>query len=84
VEDLADDVVEKEPVEAAGEERPDRGDRPVELEVVEQRAGNGGREDRGDAGEPDERARDVLARLGRLVGVVTQRSEDGARALQDE
>jgi hypothetical protein len=84
VKDLAEDVVEEEPVDPAGEERPNRRDGPVDLEVVQQGAGDSRRENRGDAGEPDDRSRDVLARLGRLVRIVTQRCEDGARCLQDE
>src|SRR5205814_9479020 len=70
VRDLAENVVEEEAVEAAGEEGPHRGEGTVQLDVVEQRARNGRREDAGDAGEPDERACDVLPRLGRLVRVV--------------
>jgi hypothetical protein len=84
VRDLADDVVEEEAVEPTGEERPDRRERAVDLEVVADVTRDGGGEDRRDAGEPDERAGDVLAVACGFVGVVTERSEDGARALQDE
>ncbi len=84
VEDLADDKVEGEAVEAAREEGPDGNERGVDLDVIEQPARNGRGQDAPDSGEPDQRAGDVLPRLGRFVRVVTQRGEDGARALQHE
>ena len=84
VRDLAHDVVEEEPVETSGQECPHRSKSTVDLDVVEQRARDGRREDGRDARKPDEPAGRVLPVARRLVGVVTERSKDGTRALQDE
>jgi hypothetical protein len=67
VEHLPHDEVDREAVEAAGEERPDREQRPVDLDVVAERARNGRGEDRGDTGEPDDRTGRVLPGRGDLV-----------------
>jgi len=84
VQDLPEEEVQREAGQPATEKSPNDEIKPVKLHVVEQRARNCGRQHYCDAGQPDDRPRRVLSRLGGLVGVIAKRGENPARALQHE